>query len=267
MSRDYEDAPALMSSHSFRHFHSNRLPDPHLTPLGCLFPHRSPRQSSANAACGRFRASPRRTAPKGHTLHLPRSTTSRSPTYLKLLSTFVAHLRHYYEAVRPAAPHRYSPPHRFSCLEFSLTPTMSTHDQPHRSERFPRSAPEPDTELAPPLRRTPPGQEHRNPPDSSQGNNWTPVSAVVATLSTFHQWFTHVRLLGSHLTHHVRVFRNAHHPGSFTDAACGGLRPPPAWAVPEGLPPSPVQHRIQRIPSTSEPPSAFVAHSRQRNAR
>lgn len=70
-----------MSSHSFRHFHSNRLPDPHLTPLGRLFPHRSPRQSSANAACGRFRASPRRAAPKGHNLHLPRSTTSRSPTY------------------------------------------------------------------------------------------------------------------------------------------------------------------------------------------
>jgi hypothetical protein len=64
-------------------------------------------------------------------------------------------LHHYYEAVRPAAPHRYSPPCRFSCLEFSLTLTMSTHDQPHRSERFPSSTPEPDTELAPPLRRTP----------------------------------------------------------------------------------------------------------------
>ncbi len=76
-----------------------------------------------------------------------------------------------------------------------------------------------------------------------------------------------VRLLGSHLTHHVRLFRNAHHPGSFTDAACGGLRPPPAWAVPEGLPPSPVQHRIQSIPSTSEPPSAFLAHRHPRNAR
>ena len=144
---------------------------------------------------------------------------------------------------------------------------MSTHDQPHRSERFPSSTPEPDTELAPPLRRTPPGQEYRNPPDSSRGNNWTPVSVVVATLSTFHQWFTHVRLLGSHLTHHVRLFRNAHHPGSFTDAACGGLRPPPAWAVPEGLPPSPVQHRIQSIPSTSEPPSAFLAHHRLRSVR
>ena len=97
-----------MSSHSFRHFHSNRLPDLHLTPLGCLFPHRSPRQSSANAACGRFRTSPRRAAPKGHNLHLPRSTTSRSPTYFKLLSTFVAHPHHYYEPVRQQAPHRYS---------------------------------------------------------------------------------------------------------------------------------------------------------------
>ena len=71
-----------MSSHSFRHFDSNRLPDPHLTPRGRLFPHRSPRQSSANAACGRFRASPHRAALKGHNLHLPRSTTSRSPAYI-----------------------------------------------------------------------------------------------------------------------------------------------------------------------------------------
>ena len=65
-------------------------------------------------------------------------------------------------------------------------------------------------------------------PDSSRGNNWTPVTIAVATLTTFQQWFTHVRLPGPHLTHHVRLFRGAHHPGSFTRATHGGLRPPPA---------------------------------------
>ena len=65
-------------------------------------------------------------------------------------------------------------------------------------------------------------------PGSSRGNNWTPVTIAVATLTTLQQWFTHVRLPGPHLTHHVRLFRGAHHPGSFTGATRGGLQPPPA---------------------------------------
>ena len=39
-----------------------------------------------------FEASPRRAAPKGPVLHLPRSTASRSSAYIKLLSTFVTHI-------------------------------------------------------------------------------------------------------------------------------------------------------------------------------
>jgi len=65
-------------------------------------------------------------------------------------------------------------------------------------------------------------------PGSSRGNNWTPVTIAAATLTTFQQWFTRVRLPGPHLTHHVRLFRGAHHPGSFTGATHGGLQPPPA---------------------------------------
>src|SRR5512132_1877256 len=39
----------------------------------------------------------------------------------------------------------------------------------------------------------------------------------------------------------------------------------PCRAIPEGPPPSPAQHRIRTIrPSTSNPPSAFVAHGRPR---
>ncbi len=107
---------------------------------------------------------------------------------------------------------------------------------PHRSLNRARATSTPDTHLA---RNAGTRQTH---PRATTGP-W--FRTVVHTLSTFHQRFTHVRLLGSHLTHHVRLFRNAHHHGSFTAAACGGLRPPPAWAVTEGPPPSPVQHRIQ----------------------
>jgi hypothetical protein len=46
------------------------------------------------------------------------------------------------------------------------------------------------------------------------GQRLDPGFDDVNTLSTLQQWFTHVRLLGSHLTHLVRLFRNAHHHGS-----------------------------------------------------
>lgn len=62
---------------------------------------------------------------------------------------------------------------------------------PHRSLNRTRATSTPDDHLA---------RTCRHPPDSSRGNNWTPVSVIVATLTTFRQWFTHVRLLGSHLT-------------------------------------------------------------------
>ena len=53
-SRSSGHTPVSMSSVSFstrqQRFTCVRLPDPHLTPLTTPFPHRSPRQSSANAA-------------------------------------------------------------------------------------------------------------------------------------------------------------------------------------------------------------------------
>src|SRR5262249_12314194 len=47
-------------------------------------------------------------------------------------------------------------------------------------------------------------------------------------LSTRHQRFTCVRLASAHLTGSPRLFRNAHHLGHWTKAACGGLDPDPA---------------------------------------
>ena len=124
--------------------------------------------------------------------------------------------------------HQYSPPRSSSCLGFSLPPPASTR-QPAPSRRgvptFHASA---QTGLAPPPCRATARAVNRYPPGSSRGNNWTPVTIAVATLTTLQQWFTHVRLPGPHLTHHVRLFRGAHHPGSFTGATRGGLQPPPA---------------------------------------
>ena len=55
-SRDRWYAPVLMSTVFVttrqQRFASARLPGPHLTPRPAPFPHRSPRRSSANAACG-----------------------------------------------------------------------------------------------------------------------------------------------------------------------------------------------------------------------
>src|SRR5207247_9134788 len=143
-----------------------------------------------------------------------------------LRSTRVTGLPRYYEAVRPPAPHRYAAPCSFRCLGVSLSPVAPTRHLAYRDEEFPRSA------LAPE-----PGSRHlcaghhlankQAPARLIPGQQLNPGFDVVDTLSTLHQWFTRVRLPGSHLTHHVRRFRNAHHPGSFTGAACGGLGPPP----------------------------------------
>src|SRR5919112_5379814 len=142
-----------------------------------------------------------------------------------LRSTRITRLHRYYETVRPCAPRRYSAPHSFRCLGRSLWPVVPTHDRPRWGDRFPRSMPMPD----PSSRHLYAGHRLANrqaPARLVPGQQLDPGFDDVDTLSTLHQWFTHVRLLGSHLTHLVRLFRNAHHHGSFTAAACGGLRPP-----------------------------------------
>ena len=67
----------------------------------------------------------------------------------------------------------------------------------------------------------------RHPSDSSQDSIKALVSMSLS-LTTRLQWFTHVRLPGPYLPHPVRLFHDAHHHGSFTAAAHGGLTPAPA---------------------------------------
>jgi hypothetical protein len=174
-------------------------------------------------------------------------TTNRTRTTRPLRSTPITRASPLLRGDPPPCPASVRSPLQFQLLgvlpsadRFNTRPIPSRRGVP----TFHTGA---QAELAPPLCRTTTWPASRHPPGSSQGNNWTLVSVVVHTLTTGPRWFTRVRLLGSHLTHHVRLFRNAHDHGSFTAAACGGLRPPPAWAVPEGPPPSPVQHRIQTL--------------------
>src|SRR5690349_24278277 len=144
-----------------------------------------------------------------------------------LRSTRITGLHRYYETVRPPAPRRYSAPHSFRCLRFSLSSTGPTPGRQYRGEAFPRSTPAPE----PSSRHLCAGHHLANrqaPARLVPGQQLDPGFDVVATLSTLHQWFTHVRLPGSHLTHLVRLFRHTHHHGSFTAATDGGLQPPPA---------------------------------------
>ena len=76
-SRDHEDVPVLMPSKKISTLHQRfacaRLSDPYLNHRMVLFPHCSPRQSSANAAVGGLEPSPVGRLRRAY-LHLPRST-------------------------------------------------------------------------------------------------------------------------------------------------------------------------------------------------
>ena len=84
-----------MPANLFRHVngYNARLPDPRLTREPGLLPHRSPRQSSANAAVGGLKPPPAgRLRRAYYTSSSTRSTASRSSTYRKPPSAFVTHV-------------------------------------------------------------------------------------------------------------------------------------------------------------------------------
>jgi hypothetical protein len=97
LSRNTPHAPVSMSPVSVTTLHQRfacaRLPDPYLTPHNGAFSSSLTTTVFNQRSMRRFDASPRRATPKGHTLHLPRSTTSRSSAYtIKLLSMFGTHV-------------------------------------------------------------------------------------------------------------------------------------------------------------------------------
>ena len=128
---------------------------------------------------------------------------------------------------RPARvpPHRYSTPCRFRCLGHSLRPAGPTPDWHRRGDRFPRFVPMP----APSSRHLCGGHRlasRQAPASLVPRQQLDPGFDNTATLSTFPQWFTFVRLLGAHLAPSRAPFPRRPPPRHLTAAGRGGLRPP-----------------------------------------
>jgi hypothetical protein len=154
-------------------------------------------------------------------------TTKRTKATRPLRSARITRPHRYYQTVRPCAPHRYSAPHRFRCLGCSLSPAGPTPARAYRGDRFPRFVPVPD----PSSRHLCAGHHLANQQASARlvpGQQLDPGFDDAATLSTLPQWFTHVRLLGPHLTPSRAPFPRRSPPRLLTAAAHGGLGPPPA---------------------------------------
>ncbi len=76
----------------------------------------------------------------------------------------------------------------------------------------------------------------------------SPVLAFVDTLSVSSQWFNHVRLLGSHLTHWKCALSATLTTVAFDHSSLRWFAASPCRAAAEDLPPSLVQHRLRWIP-------------------
>jgi hypothetical protein len=72
-------------------FGFTHLPDPHLTPLTAPFPHRSPRRSSSNAACGALKAPPEGRLRRAKPSSLAQHRFLKSLLHRDHHSSFVAH--------------------------------------------------------------------------------------------------------------------------------------------------------------------------------
>src|SRR5262249_21508426 len=135
-----------------------------------------------------------------------------------LFSTRITGLPRSYGPVRPCASHRYSAPHGSATWSSPLASRRQVPTFRTRASRWPHAV------FMPVTTRT----VGRHPPSFFPGQQLEPGFGDVPTLSTRHQRFTCVRLASAHLTGSPRLFRNAHHLGHWTKAACGGLDPDPA---------------------------------------
>ena len=90
------------------------------------------------------------------------------------------------------------------------------------------SAREPQTGLAPPARRAPPGQQYGHSARLIPGRALSPRFRCRLLISTLQRWFTRVRLPGPRLTALTPPFPHRSAPQSSARAPCGGLTPPPA---------------------------------------
>ena len=133
-----------------------------------------------------------------------------------------------------------------------------------RGEEFPRSVLEPE-----------PGSRHLYA-GHHQANKQAPAWLIpgclrdpgfdaTSVLTAPHQWFTHVRLPGPHLTPSLRLFRIAHYHAISRTQQHAVVWNLPLQSGPGGPTSitSTAPHTKTQI-STSEPPCVFVAHHRPR---
>ena len=106
----------------------------------------------------------------------------------------------------------------------------------------------PQTGLASPPCRTPPGQS-AGTRQTHPGIMGTPrFRCHLCQFSTRQQRFARARLPDPHLTRHRGLFHIAHHGRVTAPAACGGLKPPPAGRLRRAdNPSSPAQHRFSKL--------------------
>jgi hypothetical protein len=156
----------------------------------------------------------------------------------------------------PAGPQRYSHPRQARaapCLPFK------TPNEKCRKPAFSRSMQKPQTGLASPPCRTPPGQS-AGTRQAHPGIQRTSRFRCHLVLSTRQQRIACARLPDPHLTRPACLFHIAHHDRVTTPAACGGLKPPPAGRLRRAdNPSSPAQHRI-RSSTYIKLPSTFGTH-------
>jgi hypothetical protein len=165
-----------------------------------------------------------------------------------LRSARITRHHHYYKTVRPCAPHRYSPPHGFRRLEFSLFrpggPSTSTHlNWPHyRNDRFPCSTPAPEPGSRPLHAGHRLGSKQVPPrliPRQSSGLG----SDVIQSISTRHRGFALARLPDPHLTRSRLAFSATLNTPALDRRTLRWFATTPCRAATEDLPPSLEQHR------------------------
>ena len=109
------------------------------------------------------------------------------------------------------------------------------------------SARKPQTGLAPPARRAPPGQQYGYSARLIPGRALWPRFRCRFTLSTLQRWFTRVRLPGPRLTALTPPFPHRSPRQSSASAACGGLTPPPAGRRRRATKPSSCVQQAHRV--------------------
>jgi hypothetical protein len=107
---------------------------------------------------------------------------------------------------------------------------------------------------------------NRHPSGSSRDSIKAPVSMSLG-LTTRHQWFTHVRLLGPHLPHPVRLFPRRSPPRLIHRSSSGRFDTCTCMPMSKDLPSSPQQHDNHAITLSTSLPRNHLQDTLMRSRR